>query len=111
MGQGTEARPLGGKGDESNRSNPNSGATRRAVNEVHPAAGCGNIQASLPDQGHNNVHSPENSNPKEGLVKGDYSHLLHEPKISSTRHELPKDIAAFDHHFADGKKKKADKKS
>lgn len=64
-----------------------------------------------PQGGVHGQRHPENATAKEGLVKGDYSHLLHEPKINSTRHPLPKDVAAFDHHFADGKKKKADKKS
>lgn len=106
MSQGVERRPLG-RGDESNRSgdNPSGGATRRAANESNPA-GSEVAPAAQPQGGHNHVHSPENSTANEGLVKGDYTHLLHEPKIASTRHPLPKDVAAFDHHFA----KKTEKK-
>jgi hypothetical protein len=110
MSQGVERRPLGGSGDESNRSgdNPSGGATRRKVNESMPEDGVTtHAPAAQPNAGHNHVHAVANQEPLEGKVAGDYSHLLHEPKISSTKHPLPKDVAAFDHHFS---KKDAEKK-
>ncbi len=109
MGQGTEARPLGGKGDESNRSNPNSGSTRRAVNESSPKDGVTvHAPAAVPAGGHNNVHDVNTAD--EGKVKGNYDYLLNSPKISSTRHPLPADVKDFDHHFAGDKKAAKSKK-
>jgi hypothetical protein len=90
--------------NEGNTPAPEAGARPR------PNTVADEAQRSAPQQGHNHVHSPENSTADEGKVKGNYDYLLNSPKISSTRHPLPADVKDFDHHFAGDKKAAKSKK-